>query len=235
MNDVESIDENTDKKASMTNKFSSSSILLSLVARASTLACMLHSDLPPSDGPLPPVHACAEELRHSSSPYGIEFSHITYGCLLTLIDKNKGEFCSNMELSLSGMNSKTNNYLRSSFDSDQDKSLPLPSTKFSRTNPIKNSTNIDLLNSHGQLSSCLTILQSNLTILSNHIIKCNFIYKKMRKIESEKKRKKEKFGTNLSMKENEGIGDLTKKKIWDPYGPGMWSRMRMFIRLYVYS
>jgi hypothetical protein len=59
----------------------------------------------------------------------------------------------------------------------------------------------------------------------------------MRKIESEKKCKEKIFGPNSSTKENEGIGDLTKEEIWDPYGPGMWRRMRMwmFIRLYVYS
>lgn len=216
MNDSESMDENKTKAAS-TCEFSSSSILLSLVARISRLACLLRS----KDHPHIP-------LKHSSSPYGIEFTHIPYGCLLTLIDKNKDEFCHSTELLLNSINpnKSENEHAKSSFEKDTDILLPSPSPSMrpcpsSMTNSLINLTNTKLLNAFGQLLSCLTILQSNLTILSDHIIKCNFIYKNLRKIEIEKKSENENVANNLSKKGSDGKKHLIKKSVFDPYVSGI--------------
>jgi hypothetical protein len=211
INDSEFLDENIETKAASTYEFSSGSILLSLIARTSRLACLLHSN----DRPHIP-------LKHSSSPYGVEFTHITYGCLLTLIDKNKDEFCNNVELLLdrTNLNRNENQYPKSSFEKDTNNLLP------------SSSTNTKLLNAHGQLLSCLTILQSNLTILSDHIIKCNFIYKNLRKIEIEKKYENENIASGSSMKGSDDQKSLTKKSIFDPYVQGicMWT----YICIYIY-
>lgn len=199
---------NKNEKKAITHKFSMSSSLLSLVARASRLTCMTATD---------DSHACSVKY----SPYGIEFKHITYGCILTLLEKYQDMFCYNLELLLN------ENFMMN----ENKKKINQNIKKVFKLSEEKNDLLV-LHDSYGNLLSSLTILQSNLSILSIQIIKDNLKHKNGNDMKIkinhgiEKKDEKNENDVSKFLSRN---SELIENSVFHPHIPGWYMYVYMHL------